>query len=213
MSGEDRGFGEAPIGGLEVVFHPLTADRWGDFETLFGPRGACGGCWCMWWRLTHREFEARKGEKNRRAMRERVESDEVPGLIAYAGEAPVGWCAVAPRETYPRLGRSRILKPVDHEPVWSIVCLFVAKAFRRRGVSRALIEAATAHAREEGARIVEGYPVEPTKDEMPDVFAFHGLASAFREAGFEEVARRSETRPIMRWTLPESERPRLKLLD
>jgi hypothetical protein len=53
-------------------------------------------------------------------------------------------------------------------------------------------------ARQKGARIVEGYPIEPKKKEMPDVFAYHGFASIFRKNGFQEVARRSETRPMMR---------------
>ena len=50
-----------------------------------------------------------------------------------------------------------------------------------------------------GARMVEGYPVEPKKNPMPDVFAWTGIASAFRKAGFQEVARRSPMRPVMRF--------------
>jgi GNAT superfamily N-acetyltransferase len=166
----------------------------------------------MWWRLTHSEFEKQKGGGNRRAMRELVEAGTVPGILAYDGGKPVGWCAVAPREEYARLSRSRILKPVDHEPVWSIVCLFVTKHHRRTGVSEGLIRAATRFAMEQGARIVEGYPVEPKQEKMPDVFAFHGLASTFLKAGFQEVTRRSDTRPIMRWHLPDREKLRLKIL-
>jgi GNAT superfamily N-acetyltransferase len=94
---------------------------------------------------------------------------------------------------------SRILKPVDDRPVWSVVCFFVAKPYRRRGLSTQLLDEAAKYARKRGARIVEGYPVEPkTETRSPDVFVWPGLASAFRKAGFEEVARRSPTRPIMR---------------
>ena len=99
---------------------------------------------------------------------------------------------------FPRLDNSRVLKRVDEEPVWSVVCLFVLKGHRRRGISRRLLEAAARHAKKQGARIIEGYPVEPKKDVMPDAFAWTGIASAYRSAGFTEVARRSETRPIMR---------------
>ena len=179
-------------------FHRLTSERWADFEELFGERGATGGCWCMWWRLTGREFDAQKGAGNRRAMKAIVDSDRVPGILAYHEGHPVGWCSVAPREEFPRLERSRILKPVDDEPVWSVVCFFIAKSYRRRGVAGRLLKAALDYVRDCGGRIVEGYPVEPKKSSTPDLFAFHGLASMFRSAGFKEVARRSETRPIMR---------------
>ena len=186
-----------PVG--ELSFAPLTAESWSDFEYLFGAAGACGGCWCMLFRLSHQEFERQKGEENRLAMRALAETPHPPGILAYAGGEPIGWCAVAPREEYPRLGRSRILKPVDAQPVWSIVCFFVARAWRGKGVSVQLLRAAVRHAVAAGATLVEGYPVEPRKDRTPDVFAHTGLASAFRAAGFTEVARRSDTRPVMRW--------------
>ncbi len=151
-------------------------------------------------RLTRGEYERRKGEGNRRAMKAIVVSGEVPGVLGYLedGGKAVGWCSIGPREAFSSLSRSRILKPVDDEPVWSIVCLFVEKARRAQGVSVALIDGATRYAGSRGARIVEAYPVEPKKNPMPPVFAYTGIASAYRTAGFEEVARRSETRPIMR---------------
>ena len=183
----------------ELEFHPLTPDRWSDFEQLFGERGACGGCWCMWWRLKGSEFEQQKGEGNRRAIKAIVDSGEVPGILAYAEDGPVGWCSVAPRDHFSRLGRSRILKPIDDKPVWSIACFFVEKGFRNRGLSVQLIVAAVEYAERHGARVVEGYPVEPKKDRMSPTFVWTGLASAFKKAGFVECARRSETRPIMRF--------------
>lgn len=184
-------------------FYPLTPERWDDLVALFGPRGACGGCWCLWWRLKHSQFEKQKGEENKRALKRIVDSGEVPGLLAYADGHPVGWCSVAPREAFPRLGRSRILKRVDDRPVWSAVCFFVDKQFRRKGVAVRLLEAAVEHAKKHGAKTVEGYPVEPRKASTPDAFAFTGLASAFRKAGFVEVLRRSDTRPIMRYHMAE----------
>jgi GNAT superfamily N-acetyltransferase len=180
-----------------LTFHPATPDRWGDVEALFGDRGACGGCWCMYWRLDAGAYTAGKGAGNRAALRRIVRKGEEPGILAYAGEEPIGWCAVAPREEYPRLDRSRVLARLDGKPVWSISCLFVARPWRKRGVSRALIEAAVAHARSRGAKIVEGYPIDSTTPQA-DAFMWTGIASAYERAGFREIERRSATRPIMR---------------
>jgi GNAT superfamily N-acetyltransferase len=157
----------------------------------------------MWWRLKRSEFERQKGEGNRRAMKRVVDSGEIPGILAYAKGQPIAWCSVAPREAYPALGRSRTLKRFDDEPVWSIVCFFVAKPFRGKGITGKLLRAAIEHVQKQGGKIVEGYPVEPKKDKIPDAFAYMGLASAFRKAGFVEVVRRSETRPIMRYDIEE----------
>ncbi len=178
-------------------FRPVTPGRWRDLESLFGPRGACGGCWCMWWRLPFAAFNRGKGDGNKRALKRIVETNGRPGIIAYAGGEPVGWCAIAPRSEYSRLERSRVLRPVDAEPVWSVTCFFVAKGWRRRGLSTALLEAAVKFAGERGARVVEGYPIDSPRP-TPDAFAYTGLVSTFRRAGFREVARRSPTRPIMR---------------
>lgn len=155
----------------------------------------------MWWRLARSQFVAQKGEKNKSAFKKIVRANEKPGVLAYLDGVPIGWCAVAPRQAYTFLDRSRVLKRIADHPVWSISCLFVARPFRRSGVSVQLINAAVAHARTCGAKIVEGYPVEPRKTSMPDAFAWTGLASAFGRAGFKEVARRSFTRPIMRFTI------------
>jgi len=186
---------------LSLLFHPLTPERWVDFEGLFGERGAAGGCWCMWWRLQKKEFDAQKGEGNRRAMKAIVDSGRIPGILAYHQGQPVGWCSVAPRGEFPRLDRSRILKPVDDQPVWSVVCFFVTKAYRRRGVGTQLIKAVVDYVRRKGGRIVEGYAVEPKRGDMPDLLAYHGPSAVFRKAGFLEVARRSQTRPIMRYLI------------
>lgn len=183
----------------DLKFHSVTPSRWKDLENLFGERGACGGCWCMLWRLPRAKWQQQLGKKNRKALKKIVDSGEVPGILVYTGGEPIGWCAVAPRETFQLLERSRIMGKVDEKPVWSVVCFFVAKPFRQKGMSVAMLKAAAEYAGKKGAKIVEGYPVEPKRDRMPDVFANTGLASAFRQAGFKEVLRRSETRPIMRY--------------
>jgi GNAT superfamily N-acetyltransferase len=177
----------------------LTDSNWEDFVQLFGANGACGGCWCMLWRLSRKRFDAQKGAGNKRAMRALVREGCEPGLLAYRGERAIGWCALAPRADYPALERSRVLSPVDDHPCWSVACLFVHREFRGQGVATALLRAAAEHARERGAEILEGYPVEPRGSQrIPPAFAWTGIPSAFRAAGFREVARRSPTRPIMR---------------
>jgi len=181
-------------------FRPLTSDLWTDFEHLFGPRGACGGCWCMFWKLRGKAFDENTGEPARQMQKSIVESGSVPGLLAFDGDEPVGWIAVEPRAVYPKLAHSRILKPVDDAEVWSVTCFFVAKQARRQGLTVELLNAAVDYVREQGGKIVEGYPVETNKD-MPAPFIYTGTAAAFLKAGFVEVARRSEKRPIMRYAI------------
>ena len=180
---------------LEV--HPLTTDRWDDFEALFGKNGACAGCWCTWWRIGQSEWLAKKGDGTKRMMRAIVKRGPPPGLLAYADDEAVGWCAVAERADYPRLARSKILAPVDDAKVWSVTCFFVRRDWRRRGVTVELLKGAARWVARRGGRLIEGYPTDTDKDQ-PGAFVHHGLFGAFRSAGFREVARRSKTRPIVR---------------
>ena len=181
-------------------FRPLTPQYWKDIEKLFGPKGACAGCWCMWWKLSKSQFENQKGEKNKKAFKKIVRLNQIPGIIAYCKGEPVGWCAIEPREVYKKLETSRILQPVDDQLVWSIVCFYIKKEYRRKGVSKALIKAAVDYAKKKKAKVIEGYPLDLSKKEKyPDAFAYHGTMSSFKAAGFKEVLRRSETRPIMRY--------------
>jgi len=193
--------GSSKILPSNLKFYSVTPKRWKDLENLFGERGACGGCWCMWWRLSRSQFNKQKGEGNRKAMKKIVDSGEIPGILAYADGAPIGWCSIAPRERFTLLERSRILKRIDDKPVWSVVCFFVARPFRRNGVCVKLLKTAVEYSKKKGAKILEGYPIEPKKKKIPDLFAYHGMASAFRQAGVVEVLRRSETRPIMRYLI------------
>jgi GNAT superfamily N-acetyltransferase len=181
----------------DLEFQPVTPERWQDLEALFGQHGAYGGCWCMWWRLRRSEFAKQIGQGNKESLKRIVDAGEVPGLLAYAHGQPVAWCSVAPRETFPALERSRILKRVDDKPVWSIVCFFVAKSARRRGVMLRLLAAAVEYAGVHGAQVVEGYPVEPTRT-LSGASGFTGVVSTFRQAGFVEVLRRSKSQAIMR---------------
>jgi GNAT superfamily N-acetyltransferase len=177
----------------------LTIDQFPHLEELFGRRGACGGCWCMAWRVAPSQWKSVRGEPNKTALKRLVRKGPAPGVIAFDRTEPVAWCAVAPRTAYSYLGRSRVLAAVDDVPVWSISCLFVERSHRRLGLSTELISAAARLARSLGGTVVEGYPVDPGQRTWPDAFAWTGLVSSFRHAGFREVARRSPRRPIMRF--------------
>ncbi len=176
----------------------LTPDTWEDFLLVMGPKGGDAGCFCMYYRQTGAEFEKSRGETNKSVMREIVESGTVPGLIGYREGAPVGWVAVGPRVWYGRLSRSRVAKPIDDRPAWAITCFVVPKEHRSSGVASELLSEAVRYARSRGADVIEGYPVEPRSDRMPDFWSWMGFASMFEQCGFVELARRSETRPFMR---------------
>jgi GNAT superfamily N-acetyltransferase len=182
---------------------PATAERWADLERLFGANGACGGCWCTWWRQSYKDYQQNKGEPNKATLRELVKNAApAPGLLAYVPDTTgelrcVGWIAVAPRAEYIRLRTSRTMAALDETPVWSVSCLFVHKDFRRQGLSSALIGAAARYAFSQGAPCVEAYPHEPRKNTAA-AFIFLGTRSAFERAGFAEVARHTPGRPIMR---------------
>jgi GNAT superfamily N-acetyltransferase len=182
-----------------MEFHPLTPDRWPDFEKLFGPHGAYGGCWCMWWRATRSQFEKQGNEGNRQAMKEIVDSGEITGIIAYADGEPVGWCSVAPRERFASLNRSPVLKRLDDQPVWSIVCFYVGKEQRGQNLTLELIRAAVEYVRQQGGKIVEAYPTQPRGGQLPPVSSFMGVPSVFEQASFVECARPSESKVIMRY--------------
>jgi GNAT superfamily N-acetyltransferase len=185
---------EAP----RIAFRPVTPSRWKDLDALFGKHGACAGCWCMWWRLPRAEFNRTRGAGTKRALKKLVVDGRVPGMLAYVDGVPAAWCSIAPRRQFPTLENSRVMAPVDDAPVWSVVCFYVARRFRRQGLTGKLLVAATAYAHKRGARIVEGYPNDPQGKSSPDPWVFTGLVTAFKQSGFVEVARRSPTRPIMR---------------
>jgi GNAT superfamily N-acetyltransferase len=180
-------------------FYPVTKENWKDFEKLFGDRGACGGCWCMSWLLTKKDFDSNKGEGNKKKMKKLVDSKAEPGILAYFDNEPVGWCAIAPRENYIRLEKSRVLQKIDDNPVWSVPCFFIKKEFRRKRLTTELLKAAIQHCKNRGVKIVEGYPAEPYSENVPAAFAWTGFPSSFVRAGFKEVIRRSKSRPIMRY--------------
>ena len=193
----------------KYAIHPLTAERWIDLETLFGPSGAYCNCWCMYWRLPRSHFaDTTKRRKNKALFRKRIRCGPPPGLLAYDSDgAPVGWVQVGPRFDTPNWnGARRLSAPVEDTDVedrrvWGITCFVVKKGHRGRGVSRSLVEGAIAWARDNGARWLEACPVEATRKDKSPVSLYHGVASTFVRAGFEEIARRRADRPLVRLEL------------
>lgn len=184
----------------QLEFRPLTPAEWEDLEALFGKRGAYGGCWCMWWRMRRRDWDRMRSRDRKQAFHEIVHSDQsAPGILAYVGDRAIGWCSVAPRETYVAMRHSRTLRAIDDQPVWSIACFYVAVGFRRQGVLTGLLHAAIQHVREQGGTIIEAYPLRPLKRSAAE--SFMGVTSTFLEAGFEEVAQTSPSRSIVRYYL------------
>ncbi|MFC1481559.1 GNAT family N-acetyltransferase [Candidatus Neomarinimicrobiota bacterium] len=184
-----------------LIIKPLTPETWSDFEQLFGPKGAYSGCWCMWWRLKRKDFEAGQGEGNRRALKALVEDGQIPGILAYSDGKPIAWCSVAPRADFSSLNRSPVLKPIDDLPVWSLVCFFVGRAHRSQGLLIDLIEGVVQYVDEQGGQIIEAYPSCPKSGQMPPVNSFMGIPKVLEQAGFVEVARPSSAKAIYRYYL------------
>ncbi len=184
---------------MRLTVQPLTRDRWDDLVEIFSRPGGSivRGCWCMYYRKSGGSGGLGRGKANKRAMKALVDGGTVPGLIAYRDRRPVGWISLGPREDYARLERSRVMKRVDEKPVWSIVCFFVDSKERGQGITRALLRGAIAYARSKGATLLEAYPIDKRARSHPD-FMWFGAKSLYDHAGFHEVARRKETRPVVR---------------
>ena len=178
---------------------PLIPERWSDLESVVGKSGD-SGCWCMWWRLGDEQFEEQRGQANKIALREIVDAGRKPGVIAYVGHQPAGWCSIGPREDFVRLERSFLFGKVDEQPVWSIVCYYVNRAYRGRGLMEHLTRGALDLAKSQGVQLVEAYPVD-LPDGSPSAGAYTGIAAILRRVGFEDVVRRLPDRPIMRYNL------------
>jgi GNAT superfamily N-acetyltransferase len=189
---------------MRLIVRPLTADLWPAFEQLFGENGACGGCWCMYWRIGS-AYQKHPRDKNKAAFRDIVERGPPPGLLAFDGQLAVGWCQLLPRAALPRLEHARLLKRVDDLPVWSLSCFYVRKGYRNQGVTASLIAAALKVAKRAKAPALEAYPVD--SDETKSTSSLYtGKASTFVRAGFKTVARRAPHRPMMRHDLKASSR-------
>lgn len=190
---------------MNLTFHPLTLENWKDIERLFEGDNNCRSCWCMWWRQSSSEWQKCRRENKKQALKTIVSQGKVPGILAYSDGQPIGWCSIAPREEFGRLERSRSLKRIDNQPVWSAVCFFVAKPFRGRGVSTKLLEAAVDYAEKQGARIIEGYPFR-MGGKQNDMTVYTGLSSMFLKLGFVDFGSTSKTRTRMRYSSARTQR-------
>jgi GNAT superfamily N-acetyltransferase len=184
---------------MKLTIRPLTPSLWPDLEDLFGRNGASNGCWCMYWRIGP-EYHKRPREKNRIALRKIVKHGPPPGLLAFDGERPVGWCQLTPRSDLNWLSRKPTLEAIDDVPVWSVSCFYVRRGYRKKGIMAALIGEALKTAKCAKAPAVEAYPIDTTRPGSTSN-VFTGTASSFRRLGFKTVARREPSRPLMRHDL------------
>ena len=191
---------------MELQVEPLTPARWPDLEAIFNARGCAlaRGCWCMYYRQSGSHASLPSGmtraRANRASLRALADAGRPPGLIGYRGKDPVGWISLGPREEFAKLRRSPVMKPVDEQPVWSVVCFVVPSACRRQGVATALLEGAIDYAGKRGATLLEAYPVDHPTRSADDAMWF-GAKSMYDAAGFRVVARRKPHRPVMRLAL------------
>ena len=187
-----------------MTFRPVANKEWADMKRLFSEPGVQKGCWCMYWRIKRSEFNRGYGQGNEKSMKNIIRSGKVPGILAYQEGKPIGWCSIAPRKDFSVLDRSPTLKKIDDKPVWSIVCFFISKKYRRRKYTSELIKAAIKYAGKRGARIIESYPYVPDEEGGKKICRWElytGIISTFKKLGFKVASRRSKRRPIMRYYL------------
>jgi GNAT superfamily N-acetyltransferase len=191
---------------MPLTIHPLTAERWPDLESVFNAKGCsiARGCWCMYYRRSGKSPDLQPGEsqseRSRNDLKALASLDPPPGLIGYEGKTPVGWISLGPREDYSKLEKSPVMKPVDGQAVWSIVCFVVPSEHRKQGIARAVLAGAIEYARKRGVRLLEAYPVDKAEP-LAGESSWFGSKTMYDAAGFEEVARRKPARPVVRLTL------------
>jgi GNAT superfamily N-acetyltransferase len=177
-----------------LTLRPVTAATVADFERLFAAPGGPKYCWCMVWRRSAAEAKERAPADRRRQMLGRIAAGVPVGLLAYAGDEPLAWVSIAPRQTYRNLGGP---PAGPGEVIWSLVCFFVPRRRRGEGLARRLLAAAVEHAAASGATVVEAYPVDA---DAPS-YRFMGRVPMFAAAGFVEIGRAGTRRHVMRRTL------------
>ncbi len=186
----------------KFVCKEVSSDSWPDFERLFGDNGACGGCWCQWWRVPRggKLWDQTKGVKAKRMMKKLFADGKITGLLAYDGDKAVGWCSFGPRPVFARLQRTRAYARDDIEDVWSINCFFIDKKYRRKGLAREMLRAAIKFLKKRKIKIAEAYPVTLTKDgkQLPAAFSYTGPIKIFEDEGFEIIQQLAPSRPLVR---------------
>jgi GNAT superfamily N-acetyltransferase len=188
-----------------ISYQELRPAHWPRLERLFGANGACGGCWCQWWRVPRggKLWEEIRGAKAKRRFKAQVSEGRALGVLAFEGERPVGWCSLGPRADFPRLETVRAFRSQDTQGVWCVNCFFIPRSHRGKGIARGLLTAALKAMRRRRVERVEAYPVTATRDgkALAAAFAWTGPEKIFLEQGFVEVQRLAPTRPVMRLVL------------
>lgn len=188
-----------------IEIRPATADRFDDVEHALTGGGDGASCWCQWWMLRNKDWSAASSDEKRELLRDDLTRQPAAGLVAYVDDEPAGWVKVMPRTSQTRLAYTKTLQqspePIDDASVWAVTCFVVRSEHRGAGLGRALLDAAVTYARDNGARVVEGYPIDTTIKKASSNALFHGNASTFRDAGFREVASPAPGRPIVSLTL------------
>ncbi len=188
----------------KITTAELTPRLWPELERLFGSNGACGGCWCMYWRIPEGErFEDVKGPTAKRRFKALVTKGKAHGVLAFAGDEPVGWCAIEHRRDLPRLDRAPSLRIDDADRVWSLPCFYVKAGWRGKRVASALVRAAEEILVARGAEIAEAYPAKPSGSaKMPGAFAWTGVPAMFEAAGFARADDKTKGKQRYRKKLP-----------
>ncbi len=185
-----------------IRIEAATAAPWADVEHIMTGGGDGASCWCQWFMIPRKEFDAISNDDKRTLLRRELKSAETPSaLIAYVDDAAAAWARVTPRPSQPALARSRVAKaggePMDDAAVWAITCFVVRREHRGQGLAHALTKAAVDHAAAHGARVVEAYPIDTDQRKATNNELFHGSVELFRDAGFREVARPTGARVVM----------------
>jgi GNAT superfamily N-acetyltransferase len=184
-----------------LKLQPLTADNWRLFGDVMGEKGGCGGCWCMYFRMSSTEFRNDKYERHKGRMHAIVKAGQPTGLIATLNEEAVGWIAFAPREDYKRIENSRAFRRIDDKAVWSVTCFFIKKEFRNKGLSEQMIKGVIDYAKKKKIKTLEAYPAIPYSYKVPAPFLWVGILSAFTKNGFEVVQQNRKSRAMVRLTV------------
>lgn len=189
----------------EITIEPATVARFDDVEHALTGGGDGGSCWCQWWMLRAKDWDATSRDERRDMLRVDLDAPVPSGLVAYVDGEPAGWVKVAPRPDQPRIAHTRNFQgspePMDATDVWAITCFVVRREHRSQGIATRLLDAAVEHARTHGARVVEGYPLDLGVKRFTTNELYHGTLSSFLDAGFTEVARPAAARPIVSLTL------------
>ncbi|MGO2933432.1 GNAT family N-acetyltransferase [Microbacterium sp.] len=179
-----------------------SPEIWDDIQHTLSGGGDGRSCQCVWPVLTNKEWQTTDLDQRTALFRHEVLSDRPPGIVAYVDDEPAGWVRIGPRPAQRRLGRTRNIvattqEPLDDDSVWAVSCFVVRKEYRGQGLNAALLDAAIAYARDSGARVIEGYPIDTAQTNVRVNDLFHGALSTFLAAGFREIRGPKPERPVV----------------